>query len=147
MPGDALDGEPHARTVEATARLTDVRRSYIDQGVIGYLIYMVGAVTAFLAAALALSDGQAGLHSSALAVGMITASLFSHGLDLRFGVRISHFAALALCLAGGPAAGLGAGLSRCRSWALPASASAAACCWGTSTRRSRSVAACWPSSG
>ncbi len=101
VPGDAPDGEPHARTVEATARLTDVRRSYIDQGVIGYLIYMVGAVTAFLAAALALSDGQAGLHSSAMALGMITASLFSHGLDLRFGVRISHFTALALCLAGG----------------------------------------------
>jgi hypothetical protein len=36
-----------------------VRRSYLDQAAIGYLIYMVGAVTAFLAAALALFDAQA----------------------------------------------------------------------------------------
>ena len=76
--------------------LTDVRRSYLDQGAIGYLIYMVGAVTAFLAAALALSDAQAGLHSSAMAVGMIGASLISHRLDDRSGVRAIHFAALAV---------------------------------------------------
>lgn len=75
--------------------LTDVRRSYLDQGAIGYLIYMVGAVTAFVAAALTLSDAQAGLHSSAMAVGMIGASLFSHRLDHRFGVRAVHFAGLA----------------------------------------------------
>jgi MFS family permease len=76
-----------------------VRRSYIDQAAIGYLIYMVGAVTAFLAAALALSDGQAGLHSSAMAVGMIGASLLSHGLDHRFGVRVIHLGALAILIA------------------------------------------------
>lgn len=76
--------------------LTDVRRSYLDQGAIGYLIYMVGAVTAFVAAALALSDAQAGLHSSAMAVGMIGASLVSHRLDHRFGVRPVHFAGLAV---------------------------------------------------
>ena len=73
-----------------------MRRSYLDQGAIGYLIYMVGAVTAFVAAALALSDAQAGLHSSAMAVGMIGASLFSHRLDHRFGVRAVHFAGLAV---------------------------------------------------
>jgi fucose permease len=97
---EGLDVDRTAAARPADDWLTDVRRSYLDQGAIGYLIYMVGAVTAFLAAALALSDGQAGLHSSALAVGMITASLLSHGLDRRFGVRLSHFAALALCLAG-----------------------------------------------
>jgi MFS family permease len=78
--------------------LTDVRRSYLDQAAIGYLIYMVGAVTAFLAAALALSDGQAGLHSSAMAVGMIAASLSGHRLDDRFGIRAVHFAGLAVSL-------------------------------------------------
>jgi MFS family permease len=78
--------------------LTDVRRSYLDQGAIGYLIYMVGAVTAFVAAALALSDAQAGLHSSAMAVGMIGASLSSNRLDHRFGIRAVHFTALAMCL-------------------------------------------------
>ena len=80
--------------------LTDVRRSYLDQAAIGYLIYMVGAVTAFLATALALSDGQAGLHSSAMAVGMITASLTSHRLDERFGIRAVHFTGLAVSLLG-----------------------------------------------
>ena len=77
-----------------------MRRSYLDQAAIGYLIYMVGAVTAFLAAALALSDAQAGLHSSAMAVGMIAASLFSHRLDHRFGIRAVHFAGLAVSLLG-----------------------------------------------
>ncbi len=90
----APNGEPEVRG-PARAWLTDVRRSYLDQGAIGYLIYMVGAVTAFLAAALALSDAEAGLHSSAMAVGMIGASLFSHHLDHRFGVRSVHFAGLA----------------------------------------------------
>jgi MFS family permease len=80
--------------------LTDVRRSYLDQAAIGYLIYMVGAVTAFLAAALALSDAQAGLHSSAMAVGMIVASLLSHRLDERFGTRAVHFTGLAVSLLG-----------------------------------------------
>ena len=73
---------------------------------------MVGAVTAFLAAALALSDAQAGLHSSAMAVGMIAASLFSHRLDHRFGIRAVHFAGLAVSLLACPAHGLGAGLRR-----------------------------------
>lgn len=108
------------------ARLTDVRRSYLDQAAIGYLIYLVGAVTAFLAVALTLSDGQAGLHSSAMAAGMIGASFSSHRLDHRFGVRAVHLAALgilalaavliawapafAASLAGAAGVGLGCGL-------------------------------------
>ena len=108
------------------ARLTDVRRSYLDQAAIGYLLYLVGAVTAFLAVALTLSDGQAGLHSSTMAVGMIGASLVSHRLDHRLGVRAVHFAALvilalsavliawapafAASLAGAAGVGLGCGL-------------------------------------
>lgn len=89
-PGVALAAAPRV------AFLTDVRRSYLDQAAIGYLIYMVGAVTAFLAAALALSDAQAGLHSSAAAVGIIGASLLSHRLDHRFGLRAVHLGALAV---------------------------------------------------
>ena len=84
--------EPHTRT----AWLTDVRRSYIDQAAIGYLIYLLGAVTAFLAAALALSDAQAGMHSSGMAMGIIGASLVGHRLDDRFGLRSVHLAALGI---------------------------------------------------
>lgn len=79
-----------------SAWLTDVRRSYLDQAAIGYLIYMVGAVTAFLAAVLMLSDGQAGLHSSAMAIGMIGASLAGHRLDDRLGIRAVHLSALGI---------------------------------------------------
>ena len=74
--------------------LTDVRRSYIDQAALGYLIYLLGAVNAFLAVALSLSDAEAGLHSSTMAIGIIGASLGAHRLDDRFGVRAVHFAAL-----------------------------------------------------
>jgi MFS family permease len=73
-----------------------VRRSYIDQAALGYLIYLLGSVNAFLAVALSLSDAQAGLHSSAMAAGMIGASLVAHHLDDRFGVRAVHYAALGL---------------------------------------------------
>ena len=84
------------RAVDATGRLTDVRRAYVDQTVLGYVMYLLGAASAFLAAALALSDAQAGLHSSAMAAGLIGAGLVGHRLDDRFGIGAVHLGALAV---------------------------------------------------
>ena len=103
-----------------------VRRGYVDQAVVGYLVYSVGAVTAFLAVGLALTDAEAGLHSTALATGMVVAGLTSHRLDARLTMRRVHFlglGAIALAmvfiwwapaflatLAGAAGVGFGAGL-------------------------------------
>jgi len=91
------------------AALADVRRSYADQAAAVSSIYVVGAVTAFIAAALALSGTEAGLHSSATATGMVVAGLGGDRLDRLAGVRLTHLAALGLLglamimLAGAPA--------------------------------------------
>ena len=83
-------------SVDRTGWLTDVRRAYIDQAALGYLIYLLGAISAFLATTLALSDAQAGLHSSAMATGLIGAGLVGHRLDDRFGSRAVHLGALTI---------------------------------------------------
>ena len=80
----------------APASSADVGRAYLDQALIGYLVYGVGAVTAFLAVTLSLSDAQAGLHSSALASGMVVAGLISDRLDRLAGTKHVHFAGLTL---------------------------------------------------
>jgi MFS family permease len=87
------DAGPAAAT--PTPWLTDVRRAYLDQAALGYVMYLLGAVSAFLAVTLALSDAEAGLHSTAMAVGLIASGLASHRLDARFGVRAVHLGALA----------------------------------------------------
>jgi len=108
------------------APMADVRRAYLDGAALGYVIYLVGAVTAFLAVALSLSDAQAGLHSSALAIGFVLAGLGNDRLDRLVGNRVAHFGALGLLmlagiliawapalgatLVGAAAVGLGAGL-------------------------------------
>lgn len=60
----------------------------------GYLVYFVGAVTAFIAVRLALSDAEAGLHSSALALGVIVAGVTANRLDALLSMRTTHLAAL-----------------------------------------------------
>ncbi len=111
---------------DAPASTFEVRSSYLDQSVIGYLLYGVGAVTAFLAVVLSLSDAEAALHSSALAVGIALAGLAGERLDGLLGARTAHAGAYLLlaiasvCLAFAPAysvtllgalaAGLGTGL-------------------------------------
>jgi fucose permease len=62
--------------------------------VVGYLVYCVGAITAFIAVRLALSDAEAGLHSSALAIGVIVAGVTAHRLDGLWSMRMTHFVAL-----------------------------------------------------
>jgi predicted MFS family arabinose efflux permease len=78
------------------APAADVRRAYVNQAAISYSFYVVGAATAFVAAALSLSDTQAGLHSSAMAVGMITAGSGGERFDRALGVRRVQYAAMAL---------------------------------------------------
>ena len=100
MPAGRSSGlsleRPGRLSLGRTTWLTDVRRAYIDQAALGYLIYMLGALSAFLATTLALSDAQAGLHSSAMAAGLIGAGLVGHRLDVRFGSRAVHLGALAI---------------------------------------------------
>ncbi|MEX1366384.1 MAG: hypothetical protein AB1Z98_24880, partial [Nannocystaceae bacterium] len=73
-----------------------VRRAYIDQAAVSYSFYVVGASAAFIAAALSLSETEAGLHSSAMAVGMIVAGVAGERFDGLVGVRRVHLAAMGL---------------------------------------------------
>ncbi len=73
-----------------------VRRAYVDQAAISYSFYVVGASAAFIAAALSLSETQAGLHSSAMAVGMIVAGVAGERFDGLGGVRRMHLLAMGL---------------------------------------------------
>lgn len=111
---------------EAPASAEETRSAYVDQAVVGYVLYGVGAVTAFIAAALSLTDATAALHSSLLAIGLLAAGLGGDRLDALLGPRAAHAVALLLlviasvCLATAPAfavtlagagmVGLGAGL-------------------------------------
>lgn len=89
-----------ASQLEAPASVPEVRSAYIDQLVLGYLLYGVGAVTAFLAAALALSDAQAALHSSLLASGLLVAGFAGDRVDAAIGLRRANVLAYALLAAG-----------------------------------------------
>ncbi len=82
-----------------TAPATEVRRAYLDQAAVSYSFYVVGASTAFIALALSLTQTQAGMHSSAMAIGMIATGLTGERLDRRFGVRRIYRSAIALLAA------------------------------------------------
>jgi len=119
---------PHAAAPQpdAPASASQTRSAYLDQSVIGYLLYGVGAVTAFLAVALSLSDAAAALHSSLLAIGFVVAGSTGDRVEARLGPRATHRTAylllaaataclataptLAVTLAGAGMVGLGAGL-------------------------------------
>jgi MFS family permease len=88
---------PH---LEVPASVPELRSAYIDQLAIGYLLYGVGAVTAFLAAALALSDAEAALHSSLLAIGLLVAGFAGDRVDVAIGLRRANVLAYALLAAG-----------------------------------------------
>lgn len=75
---------------------SQVRPAYLAHASVGFMTYGVGAATTFIAAALSLSDAQAGLHSSAFAVGIIAAGAAGQRLDRRFGDKTVHVAALVL---------------------------------------------------
>jgi MFS family permease len=104
-----MTASPAAHTPEEPASEAAVRSAYLDQAAVGYLLYGVGAVTAFIAAALALSDAVAALHSSSLAVGLLLAGASGDRLAERLGPRSFHLlgylllAIASACLALAPA--------------------------------------------
>ncbi len=68
----------------------------MNQAAISYAFYVVGAATAFIAVTLSLSETQAGLHSSAMAAGMIVAGLAGERFDRWLGVHRAHYLAMGL---------------------------------------------------
>lgn len=96
----------------------DAWPSYAAIAAVGYVVYGVGAVAPYLRTQLGLTDAQVGLHSSAMAVGLVLSGVIAAGLDRRFGeimVRGAGIATMAVAvvvLALGPAlaATLGAAL-------------------------------------
>ena len=105
MTADELEG----MTAEAPASTGEAGSAYVDQVVIGYLLYGVGAVTAFVAAALTLSDAEAALHSSLLAIGLLGAGLAGDRIDTLIGAKRANVLAYVLlaiasiCIATAPA--------------------------------------------
>ena len=70
---------------------------------VGYVVYGVGAVAPYLRDQLGLSDAQVGLHSSAMAVGLVLSGVIAAALDRRFGeisVRGAGIATLAVAIVG-----------------------------------------------
>jgi MFS family permease len=102
-PAPAVLPEP-----DLPASAAETRSAYLDQSVVGYLLYGVGAVTAFLAVALSLSDATAALHSSLLAMGFLGVGLVGDRIERLLGSRGTHalayllLASAAVCLATAP---------------------------------------------
>ncbi len=76
-----------------------VRRAYVNQAAISSSFYLVGAVAAFIAVTLGLSETETGLHSSAMAIGIVLSGLTGERVDRRFGVRRAHRGAMGLLAA------------------------------------------------
>ena len=75
--------------------------SYAGLAAIAYVIYGVGATGPYLRAQLRLSDAEVGLHSTALAIGLVLAGTLAAGLGRRFGdlaVRGAAIAAIGVAL-------------------------------------------------
>jgi MFS family permease len=105
--------------------LGGVWASYAALGAVGYVIYGLGAVGPYLRERLRLSDAELGLHSTALAVGLIAAGVLTADLGRRLGERairglaitclavaialIGTAQSIAVTLAGGGLIGFGAG--------------------------------------
>jgi hypothetical protein len=99
--------------------------SYAALAAVGYVIYGLGSAGPYLRAALGLSDAAVGLHSTALAVGLVAAGSLAAELGRRLGERIirglavaclavaivliASAASIAVTLAGGGLVGFGAG--------------------------------------
>jgi MFS family permease len=106
------------RPTHPTPDARDAWPSYAAIAAVGYVVYGVGAVAPYLRSQLGLSDAQVGLHSSAMAIGLVLSGVVAAALDRRFGevtVRGAGVATLAVAvivLALGPAlaATLGAAL-------------------------------------
>jgi MFS family permease len=77
-------------------RRTDAWAGYVAIATVGYVVYGLGAVGPYLRDRLALSDTQVGLHSTAMAIGLVIAGLFAARAGARFGELAVRAAALVL---------------------------------------------------
>ena len=92
-----------SRPIGASSRPSESRPpgawpSYAALAAVGYVIYGLGAVGPYLRERLGLSDAEVGLHSTALAVGLIAAGVAAAEVGRRFGERVARGAAV-VCLA------------------------------------------------
>ncbi len=70
------------------------RLAYLDLLAIGYSLYGVGAAGPFIRTHLGLTDAETGLHSTAMAVGLVAAGLLAARLDRRLTARSVHAGAV-----------------------------------------------------
>jgi MFS family permease len=75
-------------------RTSDAWPGYVAIATVGYVIYGLGAMVPYLRDRLGLSDAEVGLHSTALAIGLVLTGLFA----ARVGDRIGEVAARATAL-------------------------------------------------
>ena len=73
----------------------DAWPSYAALAAIGYVIYGVGAIAPYLRTQLGLSDAEVGLHSTAMAIGVVATGVVTPALARRFGEIAARGAALA----------------------------------------------------
>jgi MFS family permease len=73
----------------------DAWPSYAALAAIGYVIYGVGAIVPYLRTQLGLSDAEVGLHSTAIALGVLATGVVTPALARRFGEIVARGAALA----------------------------------------------------
>jgi hypothetical protein len=75
--------------------------AYVGVATAGYLLYTLGAVGPYLRSQLGLTGAEVGLHSTAVAAGLMVAGLFAADLARRFGeLRVRGTALVALLIAG-----------------------------------------------
>ena len=63
----------------------DAWPSYAAIAAVGYVVYGVGAVSPYLRTQLGLTDAEVGLHSSAMAIGLVLSGFLAAALDRRLG--------------------------------------------------------------
>ena len=74
--------------------------SYATIATVGYVLYGIGAIAPYLRTQLGLSDAEVGLHSTAMAVGLVAAGAIAAALDHRSGeVAVRGLAAGSLVVA------------------------------------------------
>lgn len=100
-PGSSAPGPRHTiRRVQHGAEGLPGRRptwtAYAYLSVFGFYLYTIGALTPYLRDALGLSDAQAALHPSAMAIGMVSAGTVADVFERRLGTRAAGVLSVAL---------------------------------------------------
>ncbi len=84
-PGFRASPRVRRTPIATIQRARDAWPSYATIATIGYVIYGIGAIAPYLRSQLGLSDAEVGLHSTALAIGLVVAGAIAAGLDRRVG--------------------------------------------------------------